>query len=108
MPHSLRWGAPPFDYQNQWLRQNLLYNILSEGRMHEQNVFHKVYHRSKAIDMKNWNMLMAAILLLTAAVFVTHSALAKEESMGMTNASLIASSNNTELVSFVESAVADV
>ena len=56
--------------------------------------------------MKNWNMLMAAILLLTAAVFVTHSALAKEESMGMTNASLIASSNNTELVSFVESAVA--
>jgi hypothetical protein len=55
--------------------------------------------------MKNWNLLMAAILLLIATVFVAQSALA-EGSTGMTNASLIASSNNTELVSFVESAVA--
>ena len=48
---------------------------------------------------------MAAILLLIATVFVAQSALA-EGSTGMTNASLIAPSNNTELVSFVESAVA--
>ena len=56
--------------------------------------------------MKNWNVLMAAILLLTAMVLVTQSALAKEESMGMANASLITTSNTTGLVSFVESAVA--
>ena len=49
---------------------------------------------------------MAAILLLTAMVLVTQSALAKEESMGMANASLITTSNTTGLVSFVESAVA--
>ena len=56
----------------------------------------------------NWNvvMIMAVILLLNATVFVTPSALAKEESMAMANASLSASSNKTELVSFVESAVA--
>lgn len=57
----------------------------------------------------NWNvvMIMSVILLLSATVFVTQStALAKEESMGMGNASLGASSNKTELVSFVESAVA--
>lgn len=57
----------------------------------------------------NWNvvMIMSVILLLSATVFVTQStALAKEESMGMGNASLSASSNKTELVSFVESAVA--
>ena len=56
--------------------------------------------------MKNWNVLMAAILLLTAMILVTQSALAKEESMGMANASLITTSNTTGLVSFVESAVA--
>jgi len=58
-------------------------------------------------DMKNWNALMAVILLLSATVFVTQStALAKGESIGIANASLGTSSNKTELVSFVESAVA--
>jgi len=56
--------------------------------------------------MKNWNVIMAIILLLSATVFVTQSVLAKEESMSMANASLSASSNKTELISFVESAVA--
>jgi len=57
--------------------------------------------------MKNLNVLMAVILLLTATVFVMQLALAKEESMGLANASLITSSSNkTELVSFVESALA--
>jgi signal transduction histidine kinase len=55
--------------------------------------------------MKNWNLLMATILLLIATVFVAQSALA-EGSMGKANASLNASLNETELVSFVESAVA--
>jgi polar amino acid transport system substrate-binding protein len=48
---------------------------------------------------------MVTILLLSATVFVSHSALA-EESTGMANESLNASTNETELVSFVESAVA--
>jgi len=48
---------------------------------------------------------LAAILLLSATVFSTQSALA-EESMGMAYESLTASPNETELVSFVESAVA--
>ena len=56
--------------------------------------------------MKNWNVLMVVILLLTATVFVMQLALAKEESMGLANESLITSSNKTELVSFVESALA--
>jgi len=56
--------------------------------------------------MKNWNMLMVVILLLTATVFVMQLALAKEESMGLANEPLITSSNKTQLVSFVESAVA--
>jgi signal transduction histidine kinase len=60
----------------------------------------------KLIDMKNWNVLMVVILLLTATVFVMQLALAKEESMGLANESLITSSNKTELVSFVESALA--
>jgi signal transduction histidine kinase len=60
----------------------------------------------KLIDMKNWNVLMVVILLLTATVFVMQLALAKEESVGLANESLITSSNKTELVSFVESAVA--
>jgi len=49
---------------------------------------------------------MVVILLLTATVFVMQLALAKEESMGLANESLITSSNKTELVPFVESAVA--
>jgi|WetSurSiteA1Bulk_404760.scaffolds.fasta_scaffold36246_1 signal transduction histidine kinase len=53
--------------------------------------------------MKNWKSLLAAILLLIAAVFVTQSTWAEES--GMATASLSASPNETELVSFVESAV---
>jgi hypothetical protein len=60
----------------------------------------------KLIDMKNWNVLMVVILLLTATFFVMQLALAKEESMGLANESLTTSSNKTELVSFVESALA--
>jgi signal transduction histidine kinase len=56
--------------------------------------------------MKNWSLLLAAILLVSATVFAAQSASGKEESMDMSNASLSASSNTTELVSFVESAVA--
>jgi cytochrome c len=56
--------------------------------------------------MKNWNSLMLVILLLTATIFVMQSALAKEESIGSANESLTASSNKTQLVAFVESAVA--
>jgi len=55
--------------------------------------------------MKNRNVLMVVILLLTATVFVMQLALAKEESMGLANESLITSCNKTELVSFVESAL---
>ena len=69
-------------------------------------VFHEGYRRTTVIDMKNWNVLMVVILLLTATVFVMQLALAKEESMGLANESLNTSSNKTELVSFVESAVA--
>ena len=43
--------------------------------------------------MKNWNMLLAAILLLSAIVFGTQSALAEES--GMTSASISASPNET-------------
>ena len=60
----------------------------------------------KLIDMKNWNVLVIVITLLTATGFFMHSALAKEESMGLANESHITSSNKTELVSFVESALA--
>lgn len=49
---------------------------------------------------------MAVILLLTVAVFVVQLTLAKEESVGLENESLNTSTNKTELVSFVESAVA--
>ncbi len=61
---------------------------------------------TKLIDMKNCNELMVAILLLAATVFVMQLALAKEESIGLANESLTTSSNKTELVSFVEAAVA--
>ena len=54
--------------------------------------------------MKDMNLLLAAFLLLIAAIFVTESALAENESIA--NASLSASTGETELVSFVESAVA--
>ncbi len=56
--------------------------------------------------MKNCNTLMVVILLLTATVFVMQSALAKEELMSPANESLTTSSNKTQLVSFVESAMA--
>jgi len=55
--------------------------------------------RNNVIGLKNWNVLMVVILLLTATFFAMQLALAKEES-------IITSSNKTELVSFVESAVA--
>ena len=55
--------------------------------------------------MKNWNLLMVVILLLTATVSFMQLALAKEESIGLANETLITSSNKTELVSFVESAL---
>jgi cytochrome c len=58
------------------------------------------------VDMKNRNLLIVVILLLTAVAFVMQTALAKEESMGLANESLSVSSNQSELVSFVESAVA--
>ncbi|MFA6371449.1 MAG: cache domain-containing protein [Methanothrix sp.] len=54
--------------------------------------------------MKNW-ILLLAVLLWSVAGFVTQSALA-EESMVVANESLSASPNETELVSFVKSAVA--
>ena len=56
--------------------------------------------------MKNWNLLMVVILLLTSTVSFMQLALAKEGSIGSANESLITSSNKTELVSFVESALA--
>ena len=55
--------------------------------------------------MKNWIMLPLLIFLFSATTFVTQSALAKEESHALANASLSAAFNKTELVSFVESAV---
>ena len=48
---------------------------------------------------------MVVILLSTAMIFFMQSALAKEGSIGLANESLITSSNKTELVSFVESAL---
>ena len=56
--------------------------------------------------MKNRNSIVVVILLLTVAVFVVQLALSKEESVGLANESLNTSSNKTELVSFVESALA--
>lgn len=77
--------------------------------MHEcerQKYFIGSIVHTKLIDMKNWNVLIIVITLLTATGFFMHLALAKEESMGLANESHIASSNKTELVSFVESALA--
>jgi cytochrome c len=56
--------------------------------------------------MKNWNMIMALILLPSAAFFAMPSIMASEESMGLVNESQTDAYNTTELVSFVESAVA--
>lgn len=56
--------------------------------------------------MKNWNMLMALILLLIATFFVMQSAMASEESIELANESQMDAYNTTELVSFVESAAA--
>jgi signal transduction histidine kinase len=60
----------------------------------------------RVVDMKSWMALMAIILLLSSAVFEIQSASAKEGSMAVTNTSLNTSTNKTQLVSFVESAVA--
>jgi signal transduction histidine kinase len=54
--------------------------------------------------MKTLNILLAALLLLCAAVFITQPALSKDESIA--KASISDSSNKTQLVSFVEEAVA--
>jgi cytochrome c len=56
--------------------------------------------------MKEWNMLMASVLLLTAAFFVMPLAVASEKSVGSANDSQNEAYNTTELKSFVESAVA--
>ena len=63
-----------------------------------QKYLMKYIVHSKVIDMKNWNVLIVVILLLTATFFIMQLALAKE--------SLIDSSNKTQLVSFVEFALA--
>lgn len=60
----------------------------------------------KLIDMKNRNVLIIVISLLTAMGFSMHLVLTKEESVGLANESHTTSSNKTELVSFVESALA--
>ena len=69
--------------------------VLMCGR---QKYLMKYIVHSKVIDMKNWNVLIVVILLLTATFFIMQLALAKE--------SLIDSSNKTQLVSFVEFALA--
>jgi cytochrome c len=56
--------------------------------------------------MKTWNMLIASILLLTATFLVMPSVVASEESMGLANESQMDAYNKTQLISFVESAVA--
>lgn len=56
--------------------------------------------------MNNWNLRLAAVLLLSATFFLHQSALAEDESLGKANASRIDSPGEAELVSFVESAVA--
>jgi polar amino acid transport system substrate-binding protein len=56
--------------------------------------------------MNNCKALIIVILLLTATVLLMQSALAREESIGSANESLTTSSNKTELISFVESALA--
>jgi len=68
----------------------------------------KYFRKAKLnlINMKKCKALIIVILLLTATVFLMQSALAKEEKLGLVNESQITSSNKTQLVSFVESAMA--
>ncbi|MDD4651826.1 MAG: cache domain-containing protein [Methanothrix sp.] len=56
--------------------------------------------------MKNRNIIIAAVLLLATTAFVLEIALAEADSTVPANESLSASSNKTQLVSFVESALA--
>jgi len=56
--------------------------------------------------MNNWNILFVLILLLSGAIFVTPSTLAEDESIGKADPSPSATADVTELVSFVQSAVA--
>ena len=56
--------------------------------------------------MNNWNKALIMIMLLSASVLVTQSVLAEDESIGNANQSLSSSPNITELITFVESAVA--
>ena len=56
--------------------------------------------------MKKCKMLMASILLLTAAFSIVPSAAASEKSIGLANDSQNKAYNTTEMISFVESAVA--
>lgn len=62
--------------------------------------------RTGVIYVKNRNVLMVIFLLLTMAFFSMQLAMAKEESMILAKEPPITSFNKTELVSFVESAVA--
>ncbi|OPY51120.1 MAG: Cache domain protein [Methanosaeta sp. PtaU1.Bin112] len=55
--------------------------------------------------MKNWNILMSAIFLLTATAFVLQVSTARGELIDSANESLDTPSNKTQLVSFVESAL---
>lgn len=57
-------------------------------------------------DMKNWDVLIV-IFLLSLSTVVMHPALAKEPKSAA-NASLGMPSNETELISFVESALVHV
>jgi hypothetical protein len=99
-PHNHSGGEPP-QLPDRGERPAAL-----RGYVRRQKYFMRTIVHTKLIDMKNCNGLMIVILLLAATVFVMQLALAKEESMGYANKSLITSSNKTELVSFVESAMA--
>lgn len=56
--------------------------------------------------MNKCNILVSAILLLAATAFALQIALAEENSTVQANASLASSSNKSQLISFVESALA--
>jgi len=58
------------------------------------------------IYVKKFNILLSAILLLATAASVLQIALAEENSTVPANSSLAGSSNKSELISFVESALA--
>jgi polar amino acid transport system substrate-binding protein len=55
--------------------------------------------------MNNWNILMSAILLLAATVFVLQMSTARGELIDSANESLNTASTKAQLVSFVESAL---